>query len=138
MKKIEQLPCLFQAEIPSEEFSQSPHISLCFENHLICSRSSQIDVISILCFQRITECLRLEGISEGYWVQSGPPRASFSKTMSFDMVLNVSEDGGFTTSLSSLCQCLVTLTVKEHFLMFRRNLLFQFVPIASILVTGHY
>ena len=38
-------------------------------------------------------------------------------------LLNISKDGGSTTSLSNLCQCLVTCTVKKCFPMFGGNLL---------------
>lgn len=71
MKKIEQLPCLFQAEIPSEEFSQSPHISLCFENHLICSRSSQIDVISFFVFRESQNAWGWKGSLKGIGFSQG-------------------------------------------------------------------
>lgn len=43
-----------------------------------------------------------------------------------------------TIFLGHLLQCSVTCTVKKHFLMFRGNLLFQFVPAASCPGTGHH
>ena len=37
-------------------------------------------------------------------------------------LLKISEDGDYTTSLGSLCQCSVTCTVWKYFLMCRGNL----------------
>ena len=62
--------------------------------------------------------------------QAGSPRAS-SPGPCLRGFLNVSKDGDSTASLGNLCQCLVTLAVKKHFLMLRKPPVFQFVPIAS-------
>ena len=51
--------------------------------------------------------------------------------------LNISEDGDSTTSLGNLCQCLITLTGKKCFLMFRGNLLcFCLCPLLLVMSLG--
>lgn len=40
-------------------------------------------------------------------------------------------------SVDNLCQCLITITVRNCSLIFRGNCVFQFVPVASCPVTGH-
>jgi len=52
-------------------------------------------------------------------------------------LLSASKDADATTSLGNLCQCLVTLTVKKCFLMFRGNLLcFSLCPLPLVLSLG--
>ena len=52
-------------------------------------------------------------------------------------ILNISKGVESADSLSNLFQCSVTHTVKKCFLMFRGNLLFQFLTIASCSGTSH-
>jgi len=74
--------------------------------------------------RRTTERVRLEGTSGGHLVQplcsSRATQRWLPKTVS-RWLLNISRDS--TTSLGNLCQCLVILTVKKWFLMFRSMLL---------------
>jgi len=54
-------------------------------------------------------------------------------------LLNIPKNGDFTNSLGTLCQCSVTLTVKEVFPHVQTEpLVFQFVPIASCPVNGRH
>lgn len=48
--------------------------------------------------------------------------------------MNISKNGDFTTSLGNLCKCLINLTVKKYFLVFRGNLLhFSFCSLSLVL-----
>ena len=50
------------------------------------------------------------------------------------LTLNVSRDGASTTSLDNLCQCFITLIVKNVFLLFRLNLpSFSLKPLPLVL-----
>jgi len=88
----------------------------------------------LLCTHRIAEGLRFGGASGDHMIQlparAGSPGASCPGPCP-DGFLNVSKDGESTTSLGKLCQCLVTLTMKKHFVMFCKPPVCQFVPIAS-------
>lgn len=52
--------------------------------------------------------------------------------------LNISKAGDTMTSLSNLCQCSTTFIVKNKKYYPREFPVFQFVPIISCPVTGHY
>jgi len=52
-------------------------------------------------------------------------------------LLKITKDGDSTTSLGNWCQCLVPLTVKRCFLMFRENFLcFSLCPFPLVLSLG--
>lgn len=52
-------------------------------------------------------------------------------------LLSISEHGDSRTSLGNLCQCMVTLTAKMFFIMFRWTFsVFDFVPLALVLSLG--
>lgn len=50
-------------------------------------------------------------------------------------LLQISKDEDSTTSLSNLCQCSITFTVKKRFLVFRRNVL-CFISFVSLCLTS--
>lgn len=57
----------------------------------------------------------------------------------YSWVLNISETGVSTTSLSNLQQCLTTLTKKKgSFFLWMEFLVFMSVPIVSCPVSGHH
>ena len=74
---------------------------------------------------RITEQLRLEVTSGSHWVHppcsSRATQSQFPRTMS-RWLLYMPRDRNSTTSPGNLFYCSVTLTVKEHFRMFRWSL----------------
>lgn len=70
---------------------------------------------------------------------SKPPSQAWPPITMPRQFLIISKDGGTTTPLGNLYQCLVTLRVKKCFLMLWQSLLcFIFVPIATGNVTGHH
>lgn len=82
----------------------------------------------------ITEWLRLKGTSGGL-CEAGPPTAYCPGPFP---LLNTSRDGNSTTSLSNLCQCLVTNTVKKCFLMFRQNSCVPFCAVSGSFPGHHW
>lgn len=85
-----------------------------------------IVILSLFLTQRITERLRLEGISGGHLVQS----PTLLKQRHLEL-LSMSKERDSTTTLC-------THTIKNYFLMFRKNILFHFFPTTSCPVTAYH
>lgn len=84
---------------------------------------------------RITAWLRLKGTSGVHLVQ--PCHSSRLPRSMFRQYLTISKDADSTTSLGNLGQCLVTLTVKRCFWMFRGNhLCFSVCSLPLVLLLG--
>lgn len=94
-------------------------------------------------------CSENHGMAEvgrDLWRCSGPtpeqagPRTARLLRATFSQHLSISKDGDSTTSLGSLCQCLITLTVNHFFLMFRWIFLYfnlcHYLFITSLGTTG--
>ena len=91
---------------------------------------------------RSTEWLWLEVTSGDDLVQpscsSGATQSQLPRIVPRQL-LEISKDGDSTASLGKLCQCLVTLTLKKCFLMFRGNLLcFSLCPLPLVLALGSH
>lgn len=90
---------------------------------------------AVLC--KITERMRFEGTSQDHKVQiHAQSRLNYSRLLktSPSWGLNVSKDGD---SITSLGKCSVILTVKNIFLMFKRNFLsVSLCPLSPVLSQG--
>lgn len=84
--------------------------------------------INNVILHRIMKQLRSEGVSGGHLAQ---PLVRWLLKISQEEALQL-------FSLGNLCQCSAAHTVQNFFLIVRQFLVFQFVPISSCLVTGHY
>lgn len=107
----------------------------------ICDNKTRALLDSLLVFYD-------DGLSQTHrMVEGGSPRSlllqlpnqgtwSWLPNIVSRQLLNLAKDGDSTVFLGSLCQCLVTLTVKQDFLVLRRNLSCTVCPLSLVLSLG--